>query len=205
MDNSVVKYSKDDEAGELYLGSEGSAGIDLCCKESGTIACGETKLVGTGLRFELPPGKFMMIVPRSSLGLKTDVTIPNSPGIIDSDYRGEVGLILRQGYPIAFFSSLIMSIGIFIFIAGCSLSIINNTEWNSLTKSIFEAIMICTFFICSVWSVVVHSTIFGFKYNKGDRLAQMIILDYQSSNLLLVDELIETKRGEGGFGSTGIS
>ena len=74
----------------------GAAGIDLSayCKEPQYILPGERLLVQTGLSIELPEGYEAQVRPRSGLALKYGVTVLNSPGTIDSDYRGEIGVIL---------------------------------------------------------------------------------------------------------------
>ena len=72
--------------------TDGAAGMDLCADvtEDVTIAPGEIRLVSTGLSISLPHGYEAQIRPRSGLSLKHGVTLINSPGTIDSDYRGEI-------------------------------------------------------------------------------------------------------------------
>jgi dUTP pyrophosphatase len=72
----------------------GDAGLDLCAAVAVSIEPGETKLVGTGLSIELPPGTEAQVRPRSGLALKHGITVLNTPGTIDHGYRGEVGVIL---------------------------------------------------------------------------------------------------------------
>lgn len=74
----------------------GSAGLDLCAAlaEPVRLGPGERRLIPTGLIFELPAGYEAQVRPRSGLALKHGLTIVNSPGTIDSDYRGEVGVVL---------------------------------------------------------------------------------------------------------------
>ncbi len=73
-----------------------SAGIDLMAAIEGeaTIKHGEIKLIPTGIAMALPDGYEAQVRPRSGLALKNGVTVLNSPGTIDADYRGEVGVIL---------------------------------------------------------------------------------------------------------------
>ena len=71
-----------------------SAGADLHAREELTLAPGEIKIVGTGLHIQLPDGYEAQIRPRSGLALKKGISIPNAPGTVDSDYRGEVRVIL---------------------------------------------------------------------------------------------------------------
>jgi dUTP diphosphatase len=76
----------------------GSAGFDLASAEPDfVLAPGERRLVGTGLAIELPTGMEGQVRPRSGLALKYGVTMPNAPGTIDSDYRGELRVILQNG------------------------------------------------------------------------------------------------------------
>ncbi|OBY28433.1 dUTP diphosphatase [Leisingera sp. JC1] len=104
---------------------------------------GARKLVPTGLRIEIPAGYEVQIRPRSGLALKHGITLPNTPGTIDSDYRGPLGVILMN--------------------AG---------------QEPFE---------------VLH----------GERIAQMVVAPVLQARFELADDLSETSRGGGGFGSTG--
>ena len=103
----------------------------------------ETKLIATGLHLEIPKGFEVQIRPRSGLALKNGITVLNSPGTIDADYRGEIKVIL-----------------------------INHSDKT-------------------------------FVVEKGLRIAQMVVCPIIQAQLEEVDELNETTRGEGGFGSTG--
>ena len=102
------------------------------------------EMIPTGIYVELPEGTFGMVTPRSGLAAKFGISIVNSPGVIDSSYRGEVKVIL-----------------------------INQGEES-------------------------------FTINNGDRVAQMILMNYQKIEFNVVEELSETERGTGGFNSTGI-
>ncbi|MDP2925035.1 MAG: dUTP diphosphatase [Nanoarchaeota archaeon] len=121
-------------------GSFHAAGFDIYSNENIIIFPEETKLVPTGLAFEIPEGKVLFIWDRSGMGAKG---IHRFSGVIDSDYRGEV--------KIALFNS---------------------------TKEPYEI-------------------------KKGDRICQGIVQDYYKPEFMLVEELSETKRGDGSFGSTG--
>ena len=75
----------------------GSAGFDLASAEPDfVLAPGERRLVSTGLALELPPGIEGQVRPRSGLAFRHGITMPNAPGTIDSDYRGEVRVILQN-------------------------------------------------------------------------------------------------------------
>ncbi len=74
--------------------THGSAGMDLVSVETVTLAPGERALVGTGLAIALPQGFEAQVRPRSGLALRHGVTVLNSPGTIDADYRGEVKILL---------------------------------------------------------------------------------------------------------------
>lgn len=83
------------EGGQLpAYQTEGSAGMDLRSTESFDLAPMERKLVRTGLRIAVPQGFEAQVRPRSGLALKHGISMVNSPGTIDSDYRGEVGVLL---------------------------------------------------------------------------------------------------------------
>lgn len=76
--------------------TEFSSGMDLRAdlKEAATLQSGERKLIPTGLFIELPKGYEAQVRPRSGLALKQGITCLNSPGTIDADYRGEIGVLL---------------------------------------------------------------------------------------------------------------
>lgn len=81
--------------------SEGAAGMDICANlpadrraDGVTILPGARLLVPTGLAVEIPPGHEIQIRPRSGLALRDGITVLNAPGTIDSDYRGEIGVIV---------------------------------------------------------------------------------------------------------------
>lgn len=74
--------------------TEGAAGMDVVSAEDVTIAPGGRHAVGTGLSIAIPHGFEMQVRPRSGLALKHGISVPNAPGTIDSDYRGELKVIL---------------------------------------------------------------------------------------------------------------
>ncbi|MEQ8418338.1 MAG: dUTP diphosphatase [Imperialibacter sp.] len=122
-----------------------SAGLDLraVLEEGIRLAPLERKLVGTGLYIELPPGFEAQIRPRSGMAFKQGITVLNSPGTIDADYRGELKVLLVN---------------------------LSNQE-----------------------VTIEH----------GDRVAQMVIAKHEKIEWVEGEALTETKRGEGGYGSTG--
>ncbi|MEK6615289.1 MAG: dUTP diphosphatase [Bacteroidota bacterium] len=122
-----------------------SAGMDLRANLDSPIVLSslERTLVPTGLFIELPVGYEAQIRPRSGLAFKNGLTVLNSPGTIDADYRGEVKVILVN-----------------------------------LSKE-------------------------DFIINDGERIAQMVISKHEQAEWIEVEELLETERGAGGFGSTG--
>ena len=85
--------------------TDGSSGMDLCvCGKGITVMPNEVLCIGTGLRFEIERGYEIQVRPRSGLSLKTKLRLPNSPGTIDSDYRGEAKIIVENtgNEPISF-------------------------------------------------------------------------------------------------------
>ena len=93
----IVRFKKlNTNACEPIYGSEYSAGADLraCLEKNIDIQPGEVRIVGTGLACEIPNNFFGMVCSRSGLAAKNSVVVLNAPGIIDSDYRGEIKLIL---------------------------------------------------------------------------------------------------------------
>ncbi|MFZ4521757.1 MAG: dUTP diphosphatase [Bacteroidales bacterium] len=123
-----------------------SAGMDLRANLDAEITLKplERILVPTGLFIEIPMGYEAQIRPRSGLAIKKGITLLNSPGTIDSDYRGEIKVILVN---------------------------LSNEE----------------FVICD-----------------GERIAQMVIAAHETAEWTEADELVETARGAGGFGHTGV-
>lgn len=121
-----------------------AAGFDIRSAEDEVVLLpGEIRLVGTGLVMELPEGMECQVRPRSGLALKHGLTLPNSPGTIDPDYRGELRIILQN---------------------------------------LGEAPV---------------------KLSRGERIAQLVFARFEAPELVEAGEVSETRRGEGGFGSTG--
>lgn len=83
-----------DKAVIPYYSRHGDAGMDLFAVEDYTIKPGERKLIPTGLKVEVPHGYEMQVRPKSGLALNSGITVLNTPGTVDSGYRGEVGVIL---------------------------------------------------------------------------------------------------------------
>ena len=125
--------------------SDHAAGMDLRANEPVELAPMQRFAVGTGIRVAIPEGYEGQVRPRSGLALRQGLSIPNAPGTIDADYRGEVKVIL-----------------------------VNLGE---------EPVLI----------------------RKGDRIAQLVICPVVRAELIVADELPDTVRGEGGFGSTGVT
>jgi len=77
----------------------GDAGVDLCACEAAHIGPGERWSVGTGIAVEIPHGHAGLVLPRSGLARDHGISIPNSPGLIDSGYRGEIRVLLLNTDP----------------------------------------------------------------------------------------------------------
>ena len=123
--------------------TEGAAGMDVLSAETVNIAPGRRYAVATGLAVAIPDGYEIQVRPRSGLALKHGITVPNTPGTIDSDYRGELKVIL-----------------------------INHGEDT-------------------------------FAIARGDRIAQLVVAPVTQGVWEEVEDLDDTDRGSGGFGSTG--
>jgi dUTP pyrophosphatase len=123
-----------------------SAGMDLRANIAASITLKplERAIVKTGLFIALPLGFEAQVRPRSGLAFKNGITVLNSPGTIDADYRGEIGVILVN---------------------------LSNED---------------------------------FVIQNGERIAQLIIAKHERADWIEVQELSQTDRGEGGFGSTGV-
>ena len=99
MSDPVIQVVRLPHAADLPLPSyatDGAAGMDLLAAVAApvTIPPGGRALIPTGLRLALPHGYELQVRPRSGLALKNGITLPNSPGTIDEDYRGELGVIV---------------------------------------------------------------------------------------------------------------
>jgi dUTP pyrophosphatase len=157
----------------------GSAGFDLVAIEDVIIEPGKTKLVRTGLAFEIPDGFEMQIRPRSGISLKTPLRIANSPGTIDSDFRGEVGIIVWNGAQKEYYNQI--GSGYTFDKIACSANLLDGSEVFTKNEYLVGAYII----------------------RKGDRIAQGIIAPVVRAQFEVVDELSEAERGAGAFGSTG--
>lgn len=129
--------------------SDAAAGMDLLAalppRKSLKLAPGKRALVPTGLVLALPPGFEAQVRPRSGLALRYGITVLNSPGTIDCDYRGEVMVLLAN---------------------------------------LGDA---------------------PFTLRRGERIAQLVVQRVERARLVEVSAIAETRRGAGGFGSTGVS
>lgn len=123
--------------------TEGAAGMDVLAAEPLILRPGSRAAVGTGLAVAIPRGFEIQVRPRSGLALKHGISVPNTPGTVDSDYRGELKVIL-----------------------------INHSDDN-------------------------------FTIQRGDRIAQLVVSPVTLAKWDEVEELDDTARGTGGFGSTG--
>ncbi|MGV3614582.1 MAG: dUTP diphosphatase [Fimbriimonas sp.] len=94
MAEVVVRVVREEGAELPTYQTAGSAGMDLRCFEDFSLAPLERRLVRTGLRIALPEGYEAQVRPRSGLALRHGIAMVNTPGTIDWDYRGEIGLIL---------------------------------------------------------------------------------------------------------------
>lgn len=106
MKNDELIVAKlDDKASIPTYGTDKSAGLDLYSLEDIIIYPNEPTLIKTGISVKLPEGTVMQICSRSGLALKYGIIVLNAPGIIDEDYRGEIGvIILWNGSPSAYYN-----------------------------------------------------------------------------------------------------
>lgn len=99
MDRIELRIQRDPGCEDIQLpayASEGSSGMDIraALPEPMTLHPGDIRLIPTGLRMAVPVGYEIQVRPRSGLSLKHGITVVNTPGTIDADYRGPVGIIL---------------------------------------------------------------------------------------------------------------
>lgn len=146
MEKVSVKIMIEDGVSMPEYMTEEAAGMDIRAYLEAPVELKslERKLISTGVKLEIPKGYEVQVRPRSGLAIKHGVTLLNTPGTIDSDYRGEIKVIMVN-----------------------------------LSNEVF-------------------------KINNGERIAQLVLQKVYSMNLEEADELNETSRNSGGFGSTGV-
>lgn len=127
-----------------HYATEHAAGMDIVSAEDVTLAPGGRHAVATGFAIAIPEGYEVQVRPRSGLALKHGISMPNTPGTIDADYRGEMKVIMIN----------------------------HGSE--------------------------------PFEVRRGERIAQLVPAKVQRAVFTEVDELDDTARGAGGFGSTGV-
>jgi len=125
---------------------EGDAGLDLPSRIDFVLEPGERAMIPTGIAVAIPRGYAGFVLPRSGLASRNGISLVNTPGLIDSGYRGELAIVMI------------------------------NTDKRE-----------------------------PFHIKRGDRIAQLVIQQVIEATTVRVNELEETSRGEGGFGSTGRS
>lgn len=127
--------------------TQGSAGMDIRASltEPVILSSLERQLISTGIYMEIPMGFEVQVRPRSGLAFKNGITCLNTPGTIDSDYRGELKILL--------------------------INLSNEPQ----------------------------------TINNGDRIAQLIVAKVEQAELMLVQQLNDTVRADGGFGHTGVN
>jgi len=97
---TIVKLKKLDASAVLPAqATSGAAGFDLVAIEAATIPMHSRAMIRTGIAMEIPPGYEAQVRPRSGMAAKNGVTVLNSPGTIDADYRGEIKVILQNHGP----------------------------------------------------------------------------------------------------------
>jgi dUTP pyrophosphatase len=92
----MILFEKSADARAPAYKTDGANGFDLCSVDAVELRPGERALVGTGLKFELRYPECLLVLPRSGLAWEHGVTVLNAPGLVDSDYRGEVKVILMN-------------------------------------------------------------------------------------------------------------
>lgn len=89
-----IKFVNESDNQDPEYATSGASGFDLRANEDTVLRAGEFKAISTGLYFELPETYEIQVRPRSGLAVKNGITVLNSPGTVDSDYRGEIKVIL---------------------------------------------------------------------------------------------------------------
>jgi len=127
-----------------HYAHDGDAGMDVYSMLDLALKPGHRSAIPTGLSFEIPKGYEIQVRPKSGMAIKSGITVLNTPGTVDSGYRGEVKVIL-----------------------------INHSSQD-------------------------------YEIKKGEKIAQIVLAKYETAQIVEVEDLSETGRGDGGFGSTGL-
>jgi dUTP pyrophosphatase len=147
----------------------GDSGFDLVSVADVIVRPGETVMVPTGLIFEIPEGYELQVRPRSGISVRTKLRVSNTPGTVDSGYRGEVCVLLDNINPLI------------------THPFVYSEDLNGNEVEEYGKFPVGTYII-----------------RKGDRIAQGVIAPVIRAEFEVVDELSETERGAGGFGSSGV-
>lgn len=165
--NLRVKIKRVKDVGLPKYAREFDAGFDLVAAEDTVIYPGGTKVIPTGLAFEIPPGYELQVRPRSGISLNTDLIV--ILGTVDSSYRGEIGVITKNS------RSLIGTLTDYLRTIDDEFAQVDGLHQEG-----------------------------SYIIRKGDRIAQGVIAPVETAHFVEVDELSDSDRGTGGFGSTGV-
>lgn len=154
--------------------TEKSSCFDIYAAEDAVIKPSQMVSVKTGLIFEPEEGYGIMMYPRSGISAKTSLRFANSVGVIDNDYRGEVQVLLENVMPLPLRQNLVPA---YQLVDGTMID--GDYSYGYLPEG----------------TIVVK---------RGDRIAQAMPIKIEKADLIRATEVSETKRGKGGFGSTGI-
>lgn len=178
----VINFHEDrleEEGGKVpHRGSSGAAAWDIHSAEDVDLTPYVYRRIKTGIYCEIPPGHVLLVLPRSGFSFKNQIVMPNSVGVIDEDYRGEVSVTacwtpnpaetlqfdIKQSAPYEFGG---------------------DAHYPMSARVFFNENL-------------------RFHIKKGDRIAQALLVEYKEQEWRGVDDLSTTARGAGGFGSTGV-
>ncbi|MEB9670989.1 deoxyuridine 5'-triphosphate nucleotidohydrolase [Bacillus thuringiensis] len=158
----------------------GDSGFDLVAAEDTIIQPDETKVISTGLAFEIPPGYELQVRPRSGISRKTKLRVVL--GTVDSGFRGEVGVIVDN---ISDPNYMIISDKDEHYLSDCEHSLLLDINGET------------------VWDNTKHYQDGTYIIRKGERIAQGVIAPVITAHFEEADELSDSERGTNGYGSTG--
>ncbi|MEK5395990.1 dUTP diphosphatase [Paenibacillus sp. FSL K6-2859] len=173
------------------------SGFDLVAQEDYVVEPGATVLVRTGIALEIPDGYEVQVRPRSGISLNTKLRVANSPGTGDSSYRGEIKVIIDNIAQVRYYGHSDVKRH-----TSQTYATISGESVPTETVRHYRNAHYDDEFYTEAPRYALDGS---YLIRKGDRIAQAVISPVSRANFVVVAELSETERGDGGFGHSGVS